>query len=194
MAELSVSTVTTQKQQLPKHHYQEIIDLFDECFSQSHNTRLIKGDDEPIYLPADPTCEYHRVVFAHGYFSSALHEISHWLIAGPKRRLLEDFGYWYRPDGRTAQEQAEFEKVEVKPQALEWILSVAAGHKFYISADNLSGESTDNSAFKQAVYEQVECYLTKGLSERATCLKAALCRYYGVDPSFTLDQFDLNSV
>jgi elongation factor P hydroxylase len=192
MAELSV--IQSNQESARHHHYQEIIDLFDTCFSKSFNTRLIKGDDEPIYLPADEQFDYHRVVFAHGYFSSALHEISHWLIAGAKRRLLEDFGYWYRPDGRTAQEQAEFEKVEVKPQALEWILSVAAGHRFYISADNLSGEASDNSAFKQAVYQQVGRYLNDGLSERAACLKEALCHYYGVDPVFSLDQFDLDNV
>ncbi|GAM69307.1 transporting ATPase [Vibrio sp. JCM 19236] len=26
-----------------------------------------------------------------------MHEIAHWCVAGPKRRLLEDFGYWYEP-------------------------------------------------------------------------------------------------
>ena len=34
-------------------------------------------------------------------FNSALHEISHWTIAGKERRLLADLGYWYAPDGRT---------------------------------------------------------------------------------------------
>jgi elongation factor P hydroxylase len=194
MAELSVKAQSKSEGARQQHHYQEIIDLFDQCFSESYNTRLIKGEHEPIYLPASHDCPYHQVVFAHGYFSSALHEISHWLIAGSERRLLEDFGYWYRPDGRTADEQAEFEKVEVKPQALEWILSVSAGHRFYISADNLSGEATDNSSFKQAVYNQVVQYLEVGLSERAARLKDALCQYYGIDPNLTLDQFKIERV
>ncbi|PPS58814.1 hypothetical protein CRX72_23640 [Pantoea sp. BRM17] len=64
---------------------------------------LIKGDDEPIYLPADAESPWHRVVFAHGFYASALHEISHWCIAGDARRQQVDFGYWYCPDGRDAQ-------------------------------------------------------------------------------------------
>jgi elongation factor P hydroxylase len=35
-----------------QHHYQ-LIEIFDGCFADDFNTRLIKGDDEPIYLPAD---------------------------------------------------------------------------------------------------------------------------------------------
>lgn len=49
-----------------QHHYQQLIDLFDSCFAEEFNTRLIKGDDEPIYLPADDETPYHRIVFAHG--------------------------------------------------------------------------------------------------------------------------------
>ncbi|HKN05436.1 MAG TPA: elongation factor P hydroxylase, partial [Buttiauxella sp.] len=64
-----------------EHHYQELIDIFDNCFKDEFNTCLIKGDDEPIYLPADEETPYHRVVFAHGYYASGMHEISHWLIA-----------------------------------------------------------------------------------------------------------------
>ncbi len=65
-----------------QHHYQQLIDLFDSCFAEEFNTRLVKGDDEPIYLPADDDTPYHRIVFAHGFFASALHEISHWCVAG----------------------------------------------------------------------------------------------------------------
>jgi elongation factor P hydroxylase len=101
-----------------QHHYQQLIDLFDSCFAEEFNTRLIKGDDEPIYLPADDDTPYHRIVFAHGFFASALHEISHWCVAGKARRELVDFGYWYCPDGRDAMTQSQFEDVEVKPQAL----------------------------------------------------------------------------
>jgi elongation factor P hydroxylase len=50
-----------------QHHYQQLIDLFDGCFAEDFNTRLIKGDDEPIYLPADDDTPYHRIVFAHGF-------------------------------------------------------------------------------------------------------------------------------
>lgn len=35
------------------HHYEQLIEIFNGCFAEEFNTRLIKGDDEPIYLPAD---------------------------------------------------------------------------------------------------------------------------------------------
>ncbi|MEH6651986.1 MAG: elongation factor P hydroxylase [Motiliproteus sp.] len=104
--------------------------------------------------------------------------MSHWCIAGAERRLLEDFGYWYRPDGRTAEQQAEFERVEVKPQALEWMLARACGFHFRISCDNLNGEASDPAAFKDRVYLQVLDYLQQGVSERPGLLLAALCRFY----------------
>ncbi|VEA75987.1 Putative transporting ATPase [Salmonella enterica subsp. arizonae] len=105
------------------HHYEQLIEIFNGCFAEEFNTRLIKGDDEPIYLPADAQVPYHRIVFAHGFYASALHEISHWCIAGKARRELVDFGYWYCPDGRDAQTQSQFEDVEVKPQAFDWLFA-----------------------------------------------------------------------
>lgn len=84
------------------HHYEQLIEIFNSCFADEFNTRLIKGDDEPIYLPADAEVPYNRIVFAHGFYASAIHEISHWCIAGKARRELVDFGYWYCPDGRDA--------------------------------------------------------------------------------------------
>ncbi len=64
------------------HKYEQLIEIFDGCFADDFNTRLIKGDDEPIYLPADDEVPYNRIVFAHGFYASGLHEISHWCIAG----------------------------------------------------------------------------------------------------------------
>lgn len=60
---------------MTKHRYQDLRVIFDQCFYTDFNTRLVKGDDEPVYLPADADCDHHRVIFAHGYFASALHEI-----------------------------------------------------------------------------------------------------------------------
>ena len=157
-----------------------LIELFDQCFVGPFNTRLVRGSDEPVYLPADGDCVSHRVIFAHGYFSSALHEIAHWCLAGEQRRLQIDYGYWYAPDGRSAEQQQAFEAVEVKPQALEWVLSKSCGHRFRISADNLSGEATDPQVFKQAVYQQALRYCQQGLPARAETLRQALSRYYGV--------------
>ncbi|RLY50554.1 elongation factor P hydroxylase, partial [Escherichia coli] len=48
------------------HHYEQLIEIFNSCFADNFNTRLIKGDDEPIYLPADAEVPYNRIVFAHG--------------------------------------------------------------------------------------------------------------------------------
>ncbi len=151
-----------------------LIELFNRLFAESYNTRLIAGDDEPIYLPADHHCPYHRVVFAHGYFASVMHEVAHWCVAGAERRLLEDFGYWYRPDGRTTEQQAEFEQVEIKPQAMEWIFTRASQRKFHISADNLTGAHHDDSQFRFAVARQARYYLSQGLPTRAALWAEAL--------------------
>lgn len=173
------------------HQYQDLIVLFNQCFAEEFNTRLVKGGDEPIYLPADADRSYHELHFAHGFFSSALHECSHWLIAGAHRRTLVDFGYWYVPDGRTAEQQALFQQVEVKPQAMEWILSRAANHKFRVSIDNLNGGTADTQAFKEAVYQQVLYYCTHGLPQRAQRFRAALSCFYQTSNTLDAMQFSL---
>jgi elongation factor P hydroxylase len=173
---------------------QEIINLFDGLFAELLNTRLVcalcdgrHGElDEPVYEPATRQRAGHQIVFAHGYFASALHEISHWCVAGKGRRLLTDFGYWYRPDGRTKQQQIEFEKVEVKPQALEWLFSIASGRAFVASADNLGGEACDDLAFRLAVSAQARAYFTQGLPPQAALLLAQLKQTY--EGQLTLDQ------
>ncbi len=137
------------------HHYQQLIDIFNTCFSGEYNTHLVKGDDEPIYLPADEESPHHRVIFAHGYYASAMHEISHWCIAGEERRKQVDFGYWYCPDGRDALTQSQFEAVEIKPQALEWMFCVAAGFPFNVSCDNLEGDcEPDRMIFQRKVRDR----------------------------------------
>ncbi|MBY4677679.1 elongation factor P hydroxylase [Marinobacterium arenosum] len=156
----------------------ELIKLFNDQFQQSENTILVRGDDEPIYLPADEQHPHHRVIFAHGFFASAMHEIAHWCVAGEARRQLVDFGYWYKPDGRTADEQAEFERVEIKPQAMEWIFSQSAGHRFVFSADNLSSGIGASDSFKHNVRQQVMEYLANGLPGRAQRWSDALRAYY----------------
>lgn len=160
------------------HDINDLIHLFNNTFQHSENTLLVSGDDEPIYLPADENNPQHRVIFAHGFFSSALHELSHWCIAGERRRLQVDYGYWYQPDGRDASQQLEFAKVEAKPQALEWILSTACGHPFVISLDNLSGETVDITPFRQAVLEQIQRFQQQGLHARAEKLIDALAEFY----------------
>jgi elongation factor P hydroxylase len=160
------------------HQINDLIDIFNACFESTYQTRLVKGGDEPIYLPADEERPYHAIYFAHGFFSSALHECAHWLIAGAERRGQIDYGYWYAPDGRTLEQQRIFQQVEVKPQALEWILSDAARHPFQLSIDNLNGAAVDLDAFKQAVLQQKLAYLQRGLSKRAEQFRSALHGFY----------------
>lgn len=168
----------------------ELIVLFNQLFQDTENTRLVRGGDEPVYLPADAHCAYHRVIFARGFFASALHEIAHWCIAGPVRRRLPDYGYWYVPDGRSEPQQRAFERVEVKPQALEWILSRACNRSFQVSADNLSGASTDATPFKRAVYRQVLRYCVSGIPLRAARLRRALVSVYDTPDALDGGMFD----
>jgi len=160
------------------HQYQDLMSIFNRCFAETHNTRLIKGEEEPVYLPADEHRPYHAIFFAHGFFSSALHECAHWLLAGEARRQLPDYGYWYVPDGRSAEQQTLFQQVEVKPQALEWILSAAAGYRFQFSIDNLNGGAPATEQFKQAIRAQVLIYQQK-LPARAALFYQQLCLFYG---------------
>ena len=127
------------KQTIKVPSSEDIIDIFNQTFYQMHNTKLVSGGNEPLYLPASEECNHHQIIFTHDYFASALHEIAHWLVAGETRRLQVDYGYWYEPDGRGLQQQAEFETVEILPQAIEWALSVSCGSEFDVSSDNLSG-------------------------------------------------------
>lgn len=115
-----------------------LINCFNTTFLD-YQTILVRGSGEPEYLPATAS-QPAKIQFAHGFFSSALHEISHWCIAGAARRLLPDLGYWYAPDGRNAEQQRQFEQVEIRPQAVEWLLHMACNLPFQVSRDNLSGE------------------------------------------------------
>lgn len=176
------------------HHYQDIITIFNDCFLEAFNTQLVRGTDEPLYLPASENLKHHTLYFAHGFFSSALHEVSHWLIAGEKRRQLVDFGYWYEPDGRSQDQQLLFQSVEVKPQALEWILSKATNYPFRISLDNLNGQESDSTTFKKALYNQVKVYCEKGLPKRAAIFRESLCHFYHSPLLLKIEDFTIDSL
>ena len=157
----------------------DLIRLFEACFYRDYNTRLIAGGDEPVYLPADAHNPSHRIIFTRDYFASALHEIAHWCIAGEARRQQQDYGYWYCPDGRDASQQAAFEKVEIRPQALEWAFNAACGSVFRVSTDNLDGSfEPDRAAFTARVKAQLLDYLAQGFPPRAGRFIRALCHFY----------------
>jgi len=134
-----------------------LIRQFNACFSDQ-NTVLAHSPDEPEYRPAT-TQQPAQILFAHGFFASALHEISHWCIAGAERRKLPDLGYWYAPDGRNHAQQQLFEQVEIKPQALEWLFTVACDRPFRVSRDNLNGDAGNGAAFKDNVYARLHALL-----------------------------------
>lgn len=170
-----------------------LIAVFNELFLDRYRTVLVPGAGEPQYLPGDGG-EPHRIEFAHGYFASALHEVAHWCIAGPVRRQQVDFGYWYEPDGRNAEQQCLFEQVEVAPQALEWIFSRACRRVFRISTDNLAGEAGDTAGFTRAVHGEVLRRLRDGLPERARDFTAALVARFSPGMVLGPDLFRLDDL
>ncbi|GLS26329.1 elongation factor P hydroxylase [Marinibactrum halimedae] len=165
---------------------------FNTCFISSEKTVLVGGGEEPEYLPLTQNDEFHRIVFTRDYFASALHEVAHWCVAGAERRKLPDYGYWYAPDGRSALQQAEFERVEVKPQAMEWIFSVACDYRFRVSADNLAAGLGASDGFKANIFEQARHYCVNGLPRRAKEFTLALAAHYGVENPFNLANYRLD--
>lgn len=172
------------------HDISVVASIFDRAFAHA-NTRLLPHPDawrrdfrggfatEPVYLPADEDCPFNRIVFAHGFFASALHEVAHWCIAGERRRRLVDYGYWYAPDGRDAGQQAEFERVEAKPQAIEWAFAIACGFPFRVSVDNLSGIAVDRESFTRKVHAELVRCSREGFPPRAQRFMDALSNHYG---------------
>lgn len=149
----------------------QLVSEFNSRAGSVYNTELVGGADEPLYLPAEGNKGRHRIYFRENFLSSALHELAHWCLAGEARRQRVDYGYWYNPDGRDEVEQLAFEQVEVKPQALEWIFSLALGHTFHFSADNLNSNSGVSESFKACVQAQRDIWLNEGLPVRANKVK-----------------------
>lgn len=156
----------------------QLITCFDELLGQKFDTQLISGGLEPIYLPKSAKRAKAHIVFSYDYFSSALHELAHWCVAGEQRREQEDYGYWYAPDGRSAQQQQLFERVEIKPQAIEWLLSKACGVKFRVSVDNLSANAQPSDNFKANILAQVQQYCRGDLSKRPWILVNGLAERF----------------
>lgn len=159
-----------------------LIQLFNILFADQQ-VILVRSTSEPEYFPAQDN-EPARIEFAHGFFASALHELSHWCLAGEARRRLPDFGYWYAPDGRSAAQQQAFEHVEIKPQALECLFTLACGRHFQVSQDNLFADfDTSSSTFASDVYQQAKHYLAKPhtLPRDAKTLLIALLSTYTPD-------------
>ena len=133
----------------------------------NHGTQLVGGFPEPYYK-APGTTSVAEVQFTRDYERSALHELGHWCIAGKQRRLINDYDYWYVPDGRSDEQQHLFFDVEVKPQALEKHFSTALAVPFDVSVDNLGNHpQTGVGKFSDRVNEQYAHYLAAGFPSRA---------------------------
>jgi hypothetical protein len=152
-------------------------EVFHDCFLDAFDTRLQGGADEPVYRPGagGPACIHYREDFA----ASLLHEVAHWCIAGRERRLLEDYGYWYLPDGRNPAQQAAFEQAEARPQALEWHFSLACRLPFRVSLDNLGGQPGSPAAFRVTVAAEARRLCREGLPSRGERFRAALAKRFG---------------
>ena len=130
------------------------------------DTCIIGGFDEPFYdapkmgMPA-------QIQFVHDHFRSALHELAHWCVAGKTRRALDDYGYWYAPDGRTQAEQEAFFNAEVNPQAIECAFSEKCGVPFDVSVDNLNNQVKGVDLFRSLVQNQLHNYRQQGFPKRA---------------------------
>lgn len=155
-----------------------LIEVFNQTLGKPYKTLLMGGAEEPLYEPGDSSGRWACIYFTRDYFSSALHEIAHWCVAGEERRKKRDYGYWYQPDGRSEEQQKEFEKVEAAPQALEWIFSMACGVKFRISVDNLNGKVAASEVFKTAVCQRAHQHCLVGMDERAEIFAGHLAKIF----------------
>ena len=45
-----------------EHKLEDIIAIFNQCFEEEYNTRLVKGGDEPIYIPANDEVPYNAIL------------------------------------------------------------------------------------------------------------------------------------
>ena len=142
-----------------------LVAVFDDLFEMPLGTVLRGGAAEPFYEPGSPSTVWFRC----NYPRSALHEISHWCLAGALRRRLPDYGYWYAPEGRNQAQQAAFFAVEVRPQAIESLFCEALDMPFDVSIDNLDAPpaSEDIVAFRQRVIVQSAQFRRCGLPHRA---------------------------
>ena len=143
----------------------QLMRLFNQEFAESDKTELIGGAAEPYYQPGSPHCIYFRA----DYVRSALHEVAHWCVAGRRRRQLPDYGYWYSPDGRDAEQQQAFFAVEARPQAVERCFCEAIGIAFSPSVDNVGAQFEPQQVrrFEARIQEWCDQFAHTGLPPRA---------------------------
>ena len=157
--------------------------LFERTFAARYAVHMRGGATEPLYLPAVAP-QAAQLVYTHDYPSSVLHEAAHWCLAGAQRRQRVDFGFAYVPTAaRSTQDQAAFEAAEVRTQAVEWRLSLAAGVAFRLSVDSIG---RDHMPFLQLVVQEVKGRVRTGWPPRVQCFAAVLADALGgvADPTW----------
>ena len=146
----------------------EWVEHLNSTVLRQYDTRLVGGFPEPFYKAASATSAA-EVQFTRDYERSALHELGHWCTAGKQRRLMDDYNYWYVPDGRSDEQQHIFFDVEVKPQAMEKHFCTALGLPFEVSVDNLGNHPLSGvSEFSDRVNQLYARYLAVGFPSRCT--------------------------
>jgi hypothetical protein len=148
--------------------------IFNRTFTD-FNTQLKGGAGEPFYQAGQGQSQPNLIYYREDFTASALHEVSHWCLAGKTRRKLDDFGYWYVTE-RSVEQQRAFEQVEARPQALEWIFSLAAGLPFRVSVDNC--RMVTGAQFKKQVQHAVAA-LQLRLPTRAVLMAGAFAEVSG---------------
>jgi elongation factor P hydroxylase len=144
-----------------------LIALLNNEYLGQFNTQIIGGFDEPFYK-ASVVGEPAEIQYSYDFIRSALHELSHWCVAGEERRKLDDYGYWYAADGRNQQQQDEFFKLEVRPQTIEWAFSIICGVNFEASVDNLNNSVLGVDEFKNNLVNKMNKYIAVGFGIRVT--------------------------
>ncbi len=155
---------------------QRIATLFEHCFYQRYKTRCLGGAKEPLYRPADAK-GIAWLSYREDFPASALHEISHWCLAGKRRRQLTDFGFSYVTAPRSLCAQVQFLAAEVQPQALESLFCRAVRLPFRCSFDDLEDQFMAlRPGFEAAVANAAQSFLRNGLPARAGQFLNALPR------------------
>jgi elongation factor P hydroxylase len=150
--------------------HDEIAARFAATAGRRYHALLEGGAEEPLYLPPRDGRPA-RIRYTRDYAQSALHELAHWCIAGPARRTLVDYGYWYRPPPREPGEGARFLAVEARVQGLELLFARVASVRFHVSLDD---PGTDPGDFEPAVQAAAHAWLGRSFSARTEAVFAAL--------------------
>ena len=153
---------------MPGLNHREIARLFNSVFEVEHGVVMSGGYSEPLYMPGEQLGGgMNQVRYTYDYASSALHEASHWCMAGRTRRKLVDYGYFYDPPPRSAIMQRRFEYFELDVQALECLLSRSADIPFRASLNDVGTTLETADLFRCRVERRARNWLMSGLPPRA---------------------------